>query len=197
MKVMYKGLDNPVDISVPGYGSDKIKISKVVGGTFSSGRIKNTKGEFFQGNWLIKPTGDPGTKVQIYVTAQDPDGKQNPYGPVEFKIKKLPKPTAQFAQRSGEGTITKNSAVAQTGVFATLGEDFDFELVYNVTGFTILYNDRMGDHEAPSKGTNLTQQQKDILNSLVKGKYLTIKGITAVGPDGIPNNLSPIILRIE
>ncbi len=69
--------------------------------------------------------------------------------------------------------------------------DFDFDLQYNVTGFTILYSDRGIDFEEPSTNSNLTAKQKDLINRLTRGKYLTIKDIKALGPDGKTKELLP------
>jgi hypothetical protein len=75
--------------------------------------------------------------------------------------------------------------------------DFDFDLQYQVTGFTVLYSDSRGDFEEKSTNSNLTTKQKDLINRLTRGKYLTIKDITAVGPDGKTKELLPVILKIE
>ena len=194
MNVMYKGLDNPIDISVPGVGPDKIRISKVVNGTASQKRVKNAKGEFFRGNWAISPEV-VGKNCQLYITAEEIKGKPVQYGPIEFRVKKLPDPVARFANKS-TGEVTKAQALAEIGVFASLGQDFDFELVYTVTGFTVSYTDRLGDRVKDSNSFRLTTEQKDILNAITKGKDLTIKNIRAIGPDGITRDLGAVVLKV-
>ncbi|MBG0858720.1 MAG: gliding motility protein GldM [Bacteroidales bacterium] len=194
MNVMYLGIPNPIDVSVPGIGSDKIRI-RVVNGTFTTGKVKNSKGENFRGNWAVKPS-QAGQNVQIYVTADAGSGaKPAQYGPIDFRVKPLPKPEARFAGVSG-GKITKNVALAQKGVFAVM-PDFDFDLQYDVVSFSILYSDRLGDFEKASTSGSLTADQRDIINRLTMGKYLTIKDIKAKGPDGRINDLAPIILQIN
>ena len=47
MNVMYYGINNPIDVSVPGVSPDKIKI-RVVNGTFTTEKVKNSKGREFQ-----------------------------------------------------------------------------------------------------------------------------------------------------
>jgi gliding motility-associated protein GldM len=195
MNVMYKGLDNPIDISVPGVGPDKIRINKVVNGTSSQKRVKNPKGEYFRGNWAISPDV-VGKNCQIYVTAEAVKGKPVQYGPIEFRVKKLPDPVARFANKTGGG-VTKAQALAEIGVFASLGADFDFELVYTVTGFTVSYTDRLGDRVKDSNSFKLTSDQKDIINATTKGKDLTFKNIRAIGPDGITRDLGAIVLTIN
>jgi len=192
MNVMYMGIPNPIDVSVPGISPDKIKI-KVVNGSFTTGKIKNSKGEFFKGAWAVKPNA-VGQDVQIIVTA-DINGKPVQYAPYPFRVKKIPNPVAIFANKS-TGTVPRATAAAQQGVFAVL-PDFDFDLQYQITGFTVLYSDKGSDFEEISTGSNLTTKQKDLIGRLTRGKNLIIKDIKAFGPDGKTVELLPVILKID
>ncbi len=192
MNVMYTGIPNPIDVSVPGVSPDKIKI-KVVNGTVTTEKVKNSKGVNFKGTWAIKPNA-VGQDVQIIVTA-DMSGKPVQFAPYPFRVKGLPVPVAQFAQKS-TGSVPRATAAAQQGVFAIL-PDFDFDLQYQVTGFTVLYSDKGADYEESSTGSNLTPKQKDLISRLTRGKNLIIKDIKAVGPDQKTKELMPIILKID
>jgi gliding motility-associated protein GldM len=192
VNVMYTSIPNPIDVSVPGVNPDKIRI-KVVNGSYTTEKVKNSKGEPFKGTYAVKPNA-AGQNVQIIVTA-DMNGKPVEYPPYIFRVKPLPTPVAQFAKKS-TGTVPRATAAAQQGVFAVM-EDFDFDLPYQVTGFTILYSDARGDFEAISTSGNLTSQQKDLITRLTRGKNLIIKDIKAVGPDGKTKELLPVILKID
>jgi gliding motility-associated protein GldM len=192
VNVMYIGIDNPIDVSVPGVSPDKIKV-RVVNGSVTTEKVKNAKGENFKGNWAVKPNA-VGQNVQVIVTA-DIDGKPFQYPPYDFRVKPLPKPIAVFGGKS-TGTIPRATAAAQQGVFAIM-PDFDFDLSYTVTGFSVLYSDNRGDFDEPSTSSNLTAKQKDLISRLTRGKYLTIKDIKALGPDGKINELLPVILKID
>jgi gliding motility-associated protein GldM len=191
MNVLYTSIDNPIDVSVPGVGPDKIKL-RVTNGTLTTGKVKNPSGQFFGGNWIIKPSA-AGQNVQVFVTA-DINGKQMQFKPYDFRVKPLPTPVAVFGNKSG-GEITRALAISQQGVFATL-PDFDFQLVYEITAFTVLTSDRGEDFEAPSTNSTLTAKQKELISRLTRGKNLFIKDIRAVGPDGKQKDLPPIILKI-
>ncbi len=192
MNVMYYGINNPIDVSVPGISPDKLKI-KVINGSFSTEKVKKSGGEYFKGSWAVKPN-TVGQDVQVVVTA-DVNGKPVQYAPYSFRVKSIPPPVAQFGNKS-TGSIPRATAAAQQGVFAVL-PDFDFDLQYTVTGFTILYSDKGSDYEEISTNSNLTPKQKDLINRLTRGKYLTIKDIKALGPDGKTKELQPIILKID
>ena len=192
MNVMYTGIDNPIDVSVPGVSPDKIRI-RVLNGSFTTEKVKNAKGENFKGMYAVKPAA-VGQNVQVIVTA-DMNGKPVQYPPYEFRVKPLPTPTAVFGGKS-TGSIARATAAAQQGVFAIM-PDFDFDLRYQVTSFTVLYNDRGNDYEESSNSTNLTAKQKDLIGRLTRGKNLIIKDIKALGPDGRTKDLQPIVLKID
>jgi gliding motility-associated protein GldM len=191
MNVMYAGIENPLDVSVPGVDPQDIKV-RVVNGSYSVKKVRNPRGEFFRGNWAIKPE-QIGKNVQVVVST-DIDGKVTNYAPYEFRVKPIPDPEAQFGGKSS-GTISRAVAVAQQGVFAVL-RDFDFDLIYEITGFTMIYTDRMGDIESRSTSSTLTADQKTILNRLTRGKTLIITDIKAKGPDG-EKDLKPVVLKID
>jgi gliding motility-associated protein GldM len=192
MNVMYYGIANPIDVSVPGISPNNLKVS-VQNGSLTNERVKNSKGQVFKGTYAIKPSG-PNQNVQVIVSANI-NGKMVSYSPYEFRVKRVPKPVAQFAQLS-EGEIDKSVAAAQQGVFAIM-PDFDFDLTYKVTGFSILVSDKGSDFEESSSSSNLTSAQRNLINRLTRGKYLTIKDIKALGPDGGTQALSPVVLRIK
>ncbi|MBK7710543.1 MAG: hypothetical protein IPJ37_06105 [Bacteroidales bacterium] len=192
MNVMYAGIENPIDVSVPGVSPDKIKI-RVVNGSVTTEKVKNPKGVFFPGTWSVKPTA-AGQNVQVIVTA-DMSGKPVQYPPYEFRVKPLPPPIAVFGGKS-TGSISRATAAAQQGVFAVM-PDFDFDLRYQITGFTVIYNDKGNDYEEISNSTNLTSKQKDLISRLTRGKNLIIKDSRALGPDGKTKDLQPVILKID
>lgn len=192
MNVMYAGIPNPIDVSVPGVSPNNIKIT-VSNGRLTNERVKNSRGQVFKGMYAIYPNA-ANQNVHINVSANI-NGKMVSYAPYEFRVKPIPRPIAQFAQKS-EGTIDKAIAAAQQGVFAVM-PDFDFDLSYRVTGFTILYSDKGSDFEEASNSNNLTAAQKGLINRLVRGKNLIIKDIKAVGPDGRTQDLSPVVLKIN
>jgi gliding motility-associated protein GldM len=193
MNVMYKGIQNPIDVSVPGVSPEKIKV-RVVNGTVTTQKVKNSKGVNFRGNWAVNPI-TVGQNVQVIVSVTDASGKGTTFAPIEFRVKPVPAPLAVFAGKS-TGTVAKNTAAAQTGVYASL-PDFEFDLVYKITSFTVLYTDSRGDFEEPSTNNALTQKQKDLIGRLARGKNLFIKDIKCLAPDGRTLDLSPIILKID
>jgi gliding motility-associated protein GldM len=192
MNVMYAGIANPIDVSVPGVSPNDISV-RVVNGTLTNERVRNPRGDNFKGTRAVRPNAQ-GQNVQVIVTA-NVGGRPIQFAPYEFRVKAVPTPIAVFAQKN-TGTVSKATAVAQQGVFAIM-PDFDFDLHYDITGFSVLYSDRGNDYEEVSTSSNLTARQKDLINRLTRGQNLIIKDIRARGPDGRNTDLSPIILKID
>jgi len=193
MNVLYQGIDNPIDISVPGVGSDKL-IVKMTNGNITKGRVMNARTkENYPGGFIANPT-TVGQTAQIIVSA-DVNGKQMSFAPYEFRVRSLPNPIAKFADLT-DGTVDKNVALAQQALFAVL-ENFEFDLVYTVTSFTVSINDKGFDIEKTSNSNRLTDEQKALISGLTRGKKLIFSGIKAVGPDKKTRDLPAVILKIN
>jgi gliding motility-associated protein GldM len=187
MNVLYQGIQNPMDISVPGVGSDKIAVR------MTNGDIKKGKYKDYRGEYVAQPR-TVGQNAEIIVSANI-DGKVQSFPPVEFRVRKLPDPEARFANMK-EGNVLRSIASAQQVVTAVL-ENFEFDIAYTVTGFTVSVNDKGFEITADSNNNRLTDKQKSLISSLRAGQKLIIEKITAVGPDGRTRDLNPIILKIN
>jgi len=187
MNVLYQGIQNPLDISVPGVGSDKLTV-RMTNGDIKRGRYKDYRGEY------IAQPRTVGQNADIIVSANI-DGKVQTFPPVEFRVRRLPDPEARFANMK-EGNVLRSVAAAQQVVTAVL-ENFEFDLTYTVTGFTVSVNDKGFEITAESNNNRLTDKQKSLIGNLRAGQKLIIEKIKAVGPDGRTRDLNPIILKIN
>ena len=181
MNVFYIGVDNPVDVSVPGVPPNKVHAS------ISSGSIRK------KGNGYVVRVKRVG-KVRVSASADFESGKKN-MGSKEFRVKKVPDPVAKVGSKK-RGTVSKNWLAAQTGVKADL-ENFDFDLRFKVTGFTVSATIKGYEEEARSHGARFTAQQKLLIKKVPKKRKVYIEGIKAVGPDGTTRNLGAISFRLK
>jgi gliding motility-associated protein GldM len=195
MNMLYRGIPNPIDILVPGVGPDKVRVS-MRNGNISKGQVRNYRGEIFPGTWVAEPeTNPPSATAQIAVSAEI-NGKQQQFKPMEFRVKDIPTPQAQFANITGQGTVTKADLLIQQGVLAVL-KDFDFDLRFTVTEFALSYDERGLAVNATSKSNRISDEQKAILSRLTKGKTLYVQDIKATGPGKKEFSLSPIIIKVN
>ncbi len=187
MNVFYVGVENPVNISVPGIGDSQIRASMTNGG-ITRGRTKK-----FRGNWIVRPRR-PGVEARVTVTA-NVGGQSKAMGSVIFRVKSLPDPVAKVAGSKG-GDIPKATLGAQRGVIAEL-ENFDFDLSFRVTGFRVSITDKGFTIDEDSANNLFTSQQKALLNRLKRNQTVYISEIKAVGPDGKTRRLPPIAFKIK
>ncbi len=187
MNVFYIGVDNPVDISVPGVPKENIVAS------MTNGSIKVDKAH---GGWVVRPLkGDlTGKKTKITVTA-DVDGKKKEMGSVTFRVKTVPDPVAKVGGKKG-GRIPKTVLLAQTGVFAEI-EQFDFEMPFKVTSFDVTANIKGYEVVEHAKGNRFTSAQFNLINKLRRGNKINIENIKARGEDKIKRSLSPLIFKLQ
>ncbi|MDL2227764.1 gliding motility protein GldM [Bacteroidales bacterium OttesenSCG-928-K03] len=185
MNVFYIGVDNPVAISAAGYGNSQITP------TISVGTLTRTG----DGMWNVKiPAGAKGT-TKINVTADTDKGKI-PLGSREYRIKRVPNPSATIANQFS-GKIDKNILSAAGAVIPKMPEDFEFDLTFQITSFEFIGSQGGGDLvRYVANSGNLTQEMKNFIQNSKRGNKIWIENIVAKGPDG-DRTLSNISLEIR
>lgn len=171
MNVIYRGVDNPIDVSVPGISPDKLEVS-CVGCT-----ISGSKGSY------IAKAGN-GDEAVIKVTANTGNGKKS-IGEMKFRVKRIPPPTAMIAGKT-EGKISKSALAGTQGVGAFL-QDFPFEISYRVVSFTVRAQKGEYTETVTIKGNNFDNQVRGLINNMKPGSDISFTNIIAEGPDGVKN----------
>ncbi|MDR9399357.1 MAG: GldM family protein, partial [Salibacter sp.] len=96
MNVVYRGLWNPIDVSVAGFSAQKIKASA------SNADLKKIS----PGQYEILPKN--GKEVNVSVQVETEDGGTKSMGePFKFRVKDVPKPEPYFGTTTGSGSMTK------------------------------------------------------------------------------------------
>ena len=120
MNVVYRGLDNPVSVSLPGVPDKDIRVS-------APGLNKISTGKY-----IMRPKG--GNAVKIVVSAKLNDGKTISSSKT-FRIKDIPAAMASVRGQYGTVRMPKTS-LGRTQVGAGL-PDFVFDLKLKVQGFKV------------------------------------------------------------
>jgi hypothetical protein len=117
---------------------------------------------------------------------------------MDFRVKDLPTPTAKIeGSRGGKANLTVGQLSALQIVEAE-AEDFLFEVEFEVTSFTIGFNDAAGIWvEREANSNKFTSEQKGIFRSMRAGQRISIENIKAIGPDGKVRTLSPINITVR
>ena len=185
MNVFYIGVDNPVDITASGVAADKVQVS------ISKGSISRSGSGYVV---RVKEIGE----VSIGVSAQV-DGSTKNLGSKKFRVKKVPDPIAVVGtdpvNKKG-GIIGKSILQQQPGVKAAL-ENFDFDMKFTITGFTVSATIRGFNEEYRATSAAFTAQQKQLIGQVDAGKKVYIDDITAKGEDGSTRKLGTLSFKLK
>jgi len=184
MNVFYRGVPNPVEISVPGVSSEKLDV-RITGGH----RIK-PDGETF----IVEPGA--GKEASIEVTATLPDGSKKSLPGREFRVKRIPDPSPRFAGKSpADKTITKVLLENAPSVGALM-ENFDFDVEVKVKRFNVTVT-KGGTFVEQSSNTNMvTANMKELFRSVGRGSVVYIEDIVVSMPDGTERALPTMKLKV-
>ncbi len=184
MNVFYEGVENPVEISVPGIPSENLKIS-----------ISNASYVKKGNQFIVSPhAGSSGGESIISVVAKINDRDQN-LGRQVFRIKRVPDPVAKIGGIR-EGTMNKALLTAQMGLVAEM-ESFDFDLTWRISKF-VLSTTRGGYQVDEASDSNLlTDKQKELIRGTTRGQKVYFDNIRAVGPGGSIRSLGSIAITID
>ena len=179
MNVVYRGVANPMSISIPGIPNNKVSAS--------APGLKKREGSKYIMN--------PGTGRTVTITASGilPDG-QRVSSRSEFRIKDIPRPAGSIRGESGSAKMPrKNLEIATVGA---LLEDFDFDLNLKVSGFKFKVP---GQPTVSVNGNKLDSRAKSALKRAKRGDAVQIFDVNAY----ITNNksyklkkVSPVVVEI-
>ncbi len=182
MNVFYVGVENPVDISVPGSPEKVIPI-------ISIGKIR-PEGK----NWIVYDL-PKGTREAVVNVSAVFSGKTKSMGNSTFRLKTVPDPIAQIAGVH-EGVVNRSLLLASPYIIPTMPPGFDFDLKYVVTGFTFV-TDYNGDiMEVKVAGNRLTQDIVKLVTTAKKNKRVWFEAISVRGPDG-DRTIAGINLKVQ
>ena len=171
MNVVYRGVENPITISIPGIADNKVNAS--------AAGLKRVRGS----KYSLSPRS--GREVKINVTGTLPDGKKVS-SISSFRIKDIPKPSGFFRGKTGDFTLPKSS-LERGSVEARL-EDFDFDLPLKTTEFRFR---APGQPSMVIKGDKLDTRAKNALSRIKNGQTVIISDIKVVIPTNPKYKLKP------
>ena len=192
MNILYLEVDNPLQISVPGFSAGEISASITNGSIVP---VKKSSGEY-----IARPSKKGNASVTLFAKI---DGKKTKMGTVDFRVKEVPPPKAkvQLAKKAG-GTlmIGKMQLVNSGGVLADL-ENFDFEGVrYIITSYRLTGMYKGEQQKEDTKGGAFSDKMIGVIRNTKSGNTITISNIKAKRVD-IKNSkerqLDPLVLEIK
>ncbi|CAM3267771.1 gliding motility protein GldM [Aequorivita lipolytica] len=178
MNVVYRGVDNPMTVSIPGIPDNKVNASAA-----GLSKISGSK-------YVMRPGA--GRTVIISANGTLPDGK--PVGSKsEFRIKDIPAPVG--AIRGETGIVRMERGGLEISSISAVLPDFDFDVNLNVTGFSFKVS---GQPTVRVNGTKLDGAAKGALRRAGRGETVQIFDINAnVSGSGVMlKKTSPVIIEL-
>jgi gliding motility-associated protein GldM len=184
MNVFYRGLDNPVEISVPGVDRSALSVS-MNGGSISPSA---------DGTYNVKP--GEGKDATINVSANI-NGESVQMPARNFRIKRIPDPVPSFGgKKPYDSTIPQGDASVAAGVRADM-EGFDFPVTAQVTSFMVTLVSNGALKEYKSNGNRISDEASQAIRKMKKGEKIFIEQIMCRMPDGTDRKLSAITLKVQ
>ena len=185
MNVLYIGVDNPMEISVPGVGQGDVQAALEGAGTLKKDPTNPAQ-------YIATVTGVG--KCKINVSAKI-DGKMTGMDGKEFRIKRIPDPVPMTSGKLRGGNVQPGTMKSQSGILALL-ENFDFDARFNVISFEMVYSSKGEIFKAESPGPGFTPQQKAFIDRAKPKDIIFIDEIKVVGPDKQPRKLGQIAFTV-
>lgn len=190
MNVLYKGIDNPISVSVPGVADEDVRVS------ITSGSLRRTG----QGMYEAKlGSGTPRT-VKVRVSAVLKNGETKPMGEMEYRVKNLPKPySATNNNLHGAEKVKKSKLTIARSVVCTYGTGFVFDLkAPKVLSYKIGF--QKGVQPIPEKlirGHKIPDDYLKVIKKLSRGDKVFFTEIKIKDAGGVTHILDPIMITIK
>lgn len=183
MNVFYRGLQNPISVSVPGVPAEKVTISVTGATTTSAGA----------GKYNVLPGA--GAEATVNVGA-NVGGKTSNMGSFKFRIKPLPPPIPKIA---GVNSGSAGKAVIVNSPFvAAVLEDFLFDgIQFKVNSFVVSTQKGVASVREPVNGNRLNEKAIANVRGAPSGSKMYIDEIRAVGSDGRSQILPSISITLQ
>ncbi|MGB7843770.1 MAG: gliding motility protein GldM [Salinimicrobium sp.] len=160
MNVVYRGVDNPMTISIPGVGNVSANASglRSVGGA---------------GKYMMNVTTLQAREVTINVSGELPGGERVSDSKT-FRVKDIPRPVGTV--RGEDGTVRMQRQNLEISTIGASLPDFDFDLDLRVTGFKFKVP---GQPTIQVRGQKLDKSAKDALRRAGRGEAVQIFDVEA------------------
>jgi gliding motility-associated protein GldM len=165
MKVVYKGISNPISVALPGVPDKDIRIRP-------SGHESFDKNSKSPGKYNLMPS-KAATEVVLDISARLSDGT---IITDRQKIRTKDIPAAQLLINGKAALKSMQKSALTKSVFTVGMVDFDFDLNITTTEFQVVIDGR----SFVIPGTTLTSKAKDAINSARKGTMISFNQVEAV-----------------
>ncbi|MCL2168073.1 MAG: gliding motility protein GldM [Lentimicrobiaceae bacterium] len=187
MNVLYAGIENPISVSAS-VSADKVSISLTGGGSYTQAG----PGKFN----VTVPESLAGKLVTINIAANI-DGKTQPMGSNDFRVKRVPDPVAVLGGNFKGTKISKPELLANPFITADMGTDFVYDLRWTVNSYQVTFIIKgIEDPPITCKSRQFSEAVINKINSCSAGTVIYFQDIRVSSIAG-SRTLNPISVLIK
>lgn len=193
MNVFYAGIDNPLQITVPGVSPDELSVSATHGTVLQK-----------DGEWVVKPLGESSKCTVALVSTSG--GEKKEIGRYDFQVELLPDPLPFISYKNEKGELVQYSGsvpiearhLLQVLSVGALYENKNVRAPFEVLSFdVVLVKPDNTTLYRSQKGNELSQEQRQVFRQAVKGDKLYITSVNVMGGDGKKREIRPIEIVVN
>lgn len=166
MNVLYRGVENPLDLSVPGVPAERIK-------AITDNGIAIRRGS----GWVVKDLRGP--TANVYAVVEEESGTTRRIGPVHFRVRDLPPPTAEVAGAGPSEPRLKLTKLRIAGGLKAVLKESEFDEPWQVLRYRFTLQRGGTPIVKVVQGHAFTREVQEILDRLRPGDTVHFEGIRA------------------
>lgn len=191
MNVFYKGVDNPVEISVPGISPSALSVTVDGGGTI----VPDPQGKG-KGSYIVRMPNSAPALCKINITAKIGNATK-PMGFKEFRVKMIPNPIAEIANISSSGEAPKSAIKTYPLIIKLPGFDFKIPVI-KPKSFKMVAMVKGDPKEISGSGSVLNSEMIGVVDATKNGSKIIFQDIKVDMPDGRKDlPLNTIVIKIK
>lgn len=184
MNVLYIGVDNEVEISVPGKKPEDIVVD-------FEGEGSITKASDWHYVARVKTPG----QCQILIS-QIIAGVKVPLQKAPFKIKQVPDPQATLGGMLRGGTASTEKILNMKSVVPMLLL-FEYDVNFQVRSFSVSVVSNGKVKTAQTKGSVYSKEMKSLISDAKPGDLVFVKDIVVEWPDKSSKEINALVIQVE
>jgi hypothetical protein len=184
-KVLYIGINNPVEIYHPDFNPSEYKT------VISQGELIR------KGNQFYAKVNREGFCTIGFSVPDKANGGMMKVSEETFKVKYLPKPEVVLFNKTG-GDIAAKIFKQQKGLETSL-KALELDEDFKVTEYTVTYvnGNGLGIFKESVKGSYFTGKSKELIDLAQPGDIFIFDNIYVKGPDGQNKNVEALVFKIN
>jgi hypothetical protein len=186
----YRGLDNPIEVNVPGYSKEEIFLS--INNCATIRKVDN-------GSYIVTvPKTVTANDISITVAVKNSEGGKR-LGSTKFTVLNVPPAKAKLCGLYADCSVVSKSEIKNSPYLSAelVSGFFPFEgLEYTISSYSFIYSCKgvARTIKVSASGGNLTDEVLDEIERMSLGSIVCFSNIEVIGPSGIEDVGSCMII---